>query len=107
MNFFKKENSWLYDYFVKGLDGKDKNFNVKLNPFDSNKDIVDNQVAIIEYENSVRATFHTNLSSGLPERRMYICGTKGTIRGDVNNGLIEVQRIFPSDKKEKNQNLLK
>ena len=40
-----------------------------LNPFTSDKDILDNQVAIIEYENGVRASFHANCQSGIPERR--------------------------------------
>lgn len=57
------------------------------------KDIVDNQVAIIEYENNVRATFHTNCNAGIPERRMYILGTEGAIRADVLTGVIESKRI--------------
>jgi hypothetical protein len=32
---------------------------VMVNPFSEDKDIVDNQVAIIEYENGVRSTFHS------------------------------------------------
>ncbi|MDP8236736.1 MAG: Gfo/Idh/MocA family oxidoreductase [Candidatus Erginobacter occultus] len=63
------------------------------NPFTSDKDIVDNQVAIIEYENNVRATFHTNCNAGIPERRMYILGTEGAIRADLLRGTIEVGRI--------------
>lgn len=57
------------------------------------KDIVDNQVAIIEYENNVRATFHTNCNAGIPERRMYLLGTEGAIRADVLTGVIESKRI--------------
>jgi predicted dehydrogenase len=57
------------------------------------KDIVDNQVAIIEYENNVRATFHTNCNAGIPERRMYILGTEGAIRADVITGVIQSKRI--------------
>jgi predicted dehydrogenase len=57
------------------------------------KDIVDNQVAIIEYENNARATFHTNCNAGIPERRMYILGTEGAIRADVLTGVIESKRI--------------
>lgn len=57
------------------------------------KDIVDNQVAIIEYENNVRATFHTNCNAGIPERRMYILGTEGAIRADVMTGVIQSKRI--------------
>jgi predicted dehydrogenase len=57
------------------------------------KDIVDNQVAIIEYENNVRTTFHTNCNAGIPERRMYILGTEGAIRADVISGVIQSKRI--------------
>ena len=64
-----------------------------LDPFTADKDIVDNQVAIIAYQSGVRATFHTNCNSALPERRMHILGTEGTIRADVIAGTIEVARI--------------
>ncbi len=62
------------------------------NPFTADKDVIDNQVALIEYENGVRATFHTNCNSAIPERRMYIVGTEGAIRG-FPEGAIEVARI--------------
>jgi predicted dehydrogenase len=62
-------------------------------PFIAEKDIVDNQVAIMEFANGIRATFHTNCNAGLPERRMYILGTEGAIRADVIKGTIEVCRI--------------
>jgi predicted dehydrogenase len=62
-------------------------------PFGTDKDIIDNQVAIVEYANGVRATFHTNCLTAIPERRMYICGTEGTIRADVLTGVIEHRRI--------------
>ncbi|HOF86556.1 MAG TPA: Gfo/Idh/MocA family oxidoreductase [Armatimonadota bacterium] len=64
-----------------------------VDPFTADKDIVDNQVAIIEFENNVRATFHTNCNAGIPERRMYLLGTEGALRADVIAGTIEVQRI--------------
>jgi predicted dehydrogenase len=63
------------------------------NPFNDDKDILDNQVAIIQYANGVRSTFHTNCNTAIPERRMYICGTEGTLRADVLTGSIEVKRI--------------
>jgi len=66
---------------------------VAKNPFTSDKDIVDNQVVIIEYENNVRSTFHTNCNAGIPERRMYILGTEGAIRADVLTGKIETKKI--------------
>lgn len=64
-----------------------------LNPFTSDKDIIDNQVAIIEYENGIRASFHCNSNTAIPERRMYICGSEGTLRADVLTGLLEIKRI--------------
>ncbi|MDA0990223.1 MAG: Gfo/Idh/MocA family oxidoreductase [Verrucomicrobia bacterium] len=66
---------------------------IRENPFTADKDIVDNQVAIIEYGNGVRATFHTNMCAGICERRMYILGTEGAIRADVLDGSIQVQRV--------------
>lgn len=64
-----------------------------VNPFTDDKDIVDNQVAILEYENRVRASFHTNTCTGIQERRIYMCGTKGSLRADLLTGQIEVQRF--------------
>jgi predicted dehydrogenase len=96
------------DFFVPGNEkhirrlGKDRNGRqayrtwsglVSLNPFTADKDILDNQVAIIEYGNKVRATFHTNCNSGIPERRMYLNGSEGCIRADLVAGRIEVARI--------------
>jgi predicted dehydrogenase len=63
------------------------------NPFTAKKDIIDNQVAILEYHNGVRATFHTNCNAAVPERRMYILGEEGAIRSEAYTGLLETQRI--------------
>jgi predicted dehydrogenase len=63
------------------------------NPFTAEKDILDNQVVILEFANAVRATFHTNCSAGILERRMYLCGTEGTLRADVITGEIQTRRI--------------
>lgn len=64
-----------------------------LNPFTSEKEIVDNQVTILEYHSGVRAAFHLNFCSAIPERRMHIVGSEGTIRADVIEGKIQLQRI--------------
>lgn len=91
-NFFKKENSQLFEENKKFMKENQKN------PFLSDKDIIDNQVAILEYNNGVRATFHTNCASGIPERRIYICGTKGTIRADLQTGKIEIRSFNLNEK---------
>jgi len=64
-----------------------------VNPFTAKKDIVDNQVAILEFANGVRATFHTNCNAGILERRFYILGTEGAIRADAYTGTVELRRI--------------
>jgi len=62
-------------------------------PFTADKDIVDNQVVILEYESGARAAFHTNCLSAIPERRIVLCGTRGTLRADVLGGRIEVREL--------------
>lgn len=64
-----------------------------LNPFNDDKDILDNQVAIVQFASGVRTTFHTNCMTSMPERRMYICGTEGTLRADVITGELLVKRV--------------
>jgi len=64
-----------------------------ISPFNDDKDIADNQVAILEYASGARATFHTNFHAAIPERRFSICGTKGGLRADALTGIIEVRRI--------------
>lgn len=70
-------------------------------PFTAEKDIVDHQVAILEFEGGLRATFHTNCCTNLPERRMVLCGTRGTLRADVLTGTIELARIGYDTKVER------
>ncbi len=97
LDFFVSANAYRADEIGDREDGRKAyetwNGLVRMNPFTSDKDIVDNQVAIIEYENGVRTTFHTNCNAALPERRMYLLGSKGTIRADVLTGTIQMKRI--------------
>jgi predicted dehydrogenase len=96
-DFFIPENVGEIERVGKNPEGKEAFRTwaglISENPFTSDKDIVDNQVAIIEYENKVRATFHTNACAAICERRMYLCGTRGTIRADVLTGEIELRKI--------------
>ena len=97
LDFFTPENEGYMAKLGKDSEGRPAFQTwgglVMKNPFTGDKDIVDNQVAILEYLNGVRATFHTNCNAGIPERRMYILGTEGAIRANVLTGDIETQRI--------------
>lgn len=55
----------------------------RVNPFSVGSEVVDNQVTILKYASGVRATFHTNCNAGIPERRLYLLGSKGAIRADA------------------------
>ncbi|MCB1692343.1 MAG: Gfo/Idh/MocA family oxidoreductase [Pseudomonadales bacterium] len=96
-NFFTPENAHHVERLGVDEQGRDayrvRRGSIGEHPFTSDKDIVDNQVVILEYENDVRAAFHMNSNAGIPERRMYICGTEGAIRSDVITGEIRLHRI--------------
>ncbi len=97
LNFFRPENEEALSRVGKTRSGRQGYMTWRngqtLNPFTADKDILDNQVAIVEYDNGVRASLHLNSNSNMPERRMYICGTRGTLRADVYQGSIEVKEI--------------
>lgn len=42
-----------------------------ISPFNDDKGIVDHQFALLEFANGVRASFHTQCLSAIPERRFY------------------------------------
>jgi predicted dehydrogenase len=59
------------------------------NAFRSDMDVADHQVALVEYANDVRLSFHSNSHVALQERRWYIAGEDGTMIADlVRNRLI-------------------
>lgn len=97
LDFFVPENVSRAEAIGNREDGRKAyetwNGLIRLNPFTSDKDIIDNQVAIIEYANGVRSTFHTNCNAAIPERRMVLLGTQGAIRADVLTGTIQCKRI--------------
>ncbi len=97
LDFYRPENARHIERLGTNADGKhayqawpDPN---RVNPFTGEKDIVDNQVLILEYANRVRAAFHTNGNAALPERRISLNGSEGAIRGDAREGRVEFRRI--------------
>ena len=97
LDFFTSENEYHMQRIGTNKDGQKAyctwHRDDDTNPFTAEKDIIDNQVCIVEFENKVRATFHTNLHAAIPERRIYITGTEGALRADLITGKIEVARI--------------
>lgn len=52
-------------------------------PFTEDMDATDHETALVEYENGVRLSFHSNTHSAILQRRWMICGTHGTLEADL------------------------
>lgn len=65
-------------------------------PFTDDMDITDNQVAILEYENGFRLSFHSNTHSGITERRWFLIGTEGVLFADLTNNTLTVRKAMAS-----------
>lgn len=105
LRFFIPENEKFIEAFGANPENGDIPFDWQKyqtgqaqNPFTADKSILDNQVAILQYANGVNVMFHTNCASAIPERRMYICGDKGTIRADVISGKIDYCKLGWNEK---------
>lgn len=100
LRFYKPENAHYndeygvgeegYRYYDKGLAtgfavGEEQN----ITPFNNEKDVVDDQVAIMQLQTGAHVSFRLNMHSAQIERRFYIAGTRGSIRGDVISGDLE------------------
>ncbi len=62
-------------------------------PFESDKDLMDNLVAVMEFRNRMRVQFQATMSNAIPERRMYFSGTEGTMISELYAGTLRVRRI--------------
>ena len=80
-----KPNQSLEEFTKYNLDGWESSNKV----FNSDADIVDHQVAIIEYENGATLSFHTNMRVPDEFRRFAVIGTKGMVEGDFVRGFIK------------------
>jgi predicted dehydrogenase len=80
--FHRKPSGWM---------GSDK-------VFDSDGDIIDYQVAIVEYANGVGMNFHTNLNVPDQFRRFAIMGSRGMAEGDFIRGYFNVHEMLTGKK---------
>ncbi len=80
----KPENN-LEEFTKYNLTG----WEAKESVFDSDADIVDHQVAILEYDNGATLAFHTNMRVPDEFRRFAVIGTNGMVEGDFVRGFLK------------------
>lgn len=56
--------------------------------FNSDKDTFDNGIAVIDYDNDIRATYTVNVLASRTTRQMSIIGTEGMAEADMEKGLV-------------------
>lgn len=62
--------------------------------FSSDMDVSDYQVALVEYDNDVKLTFHSNSHSAIPERRWVFMGTEGAMIVDLTRNRLSFQKTL-------------
>lgn len=58
--------------------------------YDSDNNVMDHQVTILEFENGVTATFHLSAFTHQISRTIKVMGSQGEIRGDMEKNVLEV-----------------
>ena len=95
-NFFTPENESLHEKYGHGTFARWRDPHAEPSPFTSDKDLMDNQVAIFEYRNGIRVQFQCTMCNAMPTRRMYLSCTEGTIALDLYERTIKY-RMLGSD----------
>lgn len=87
-SFFRRENQHLEK--EKNYLRWPSNWSDTDSSFSGDADIVDHQTALIEYENGVRLSFHTNLHAPNAIRRFCVIGSDGMAEGDFATGSLAI-----------------
>ncbi len=98
-DFFLPENDYMIEKYGKLTFGKWRDPHAMPSPFTSDKDLMDNQVAIFEYRNHIRVQFQCTMCNAMPTRRMYFSCTEGTIEIELYNRVIRY-RMVGSDEEQ-------
>lgn len=62
--------------------------------YNSDKDTFDNGMAIVEYDNDVRATYTVSVVASVSTRQMRLTGTEGFIEGDLHDGIVKYWKRY-------------
>ena len=62
-------------------------------PFNSDNDLMDNQISLLEYRNQVRVQFQCTMSNAMPTRRMYLSCSEGTIEVELYKSVVRWKHV--------------
>jgi predicted dehydrogenase len=86
-------------YFFKSEDYLEYNCVEDLCVYNSEKDIYDNEIVNIQYENGVKASFTVTMLSDTETRTLIVFGSDATLYADLTKNIIEVKGIHPNNTK--------
>ena len=92
-NLFLPENRYLEEKYGRGNYIVWRDPHRLETPFNSDSDLMDNQVSIAEYRNGIRVMFQSTMSNPLPERRMYFSCTEGNMIAELYTGVLRVKHM--------------
>jgi predicted dehydrogenase len=67
--------------------------------FNSDKDTFDNGIALIDYDNDIRATYTVTVVTARRTRQILLTGTEGSAHADLETGLVTYWKRHCDDKK--------
>ena len=94
LDYFVPRNEALYDKLGHETFSAWVPKEWRINPFTSPKDIFDNHTVILEYPNGIKLNFQLTLANALPERRMYLSCSEGTIIMDHHTKTLRYKRYL-------------
>ena len=92
LDYFVPANAALWDKFDHDTFAKMVPAERRINPFTSPKTIFDNHTVIMEYPKGIKMSFQLTLANAIPERRMFINCTEGTIIVECFSGMLRYRR---------------
>lgn len=93
LDLFVPENKHLWEKYGKETFSKIVPHKYRQCPFSSDKNVKDNHSAILEFRNGIKATFQLTLANAIPERRMYISCSEGTISLELFSGELKYRTL--------------
>lgn len=68
--------------------------------YNSDKDTFDNGIAVVEYDNDVRASYTVTVVSARSTRQMRLMGTEGSAEGDMEAGWVKYWKRYSGEEEE-------